>query len=202
MAVFRSRLCLLLTRELCRADPLETALEGIRGGVDCIQLREKNWTSRQLQEWGEELLAHIADHQVPLVVNDNLEVAMAIGAQGLHLGQEDMLLQDARRLAGDSLQIGISTHNLGQLEQAVNAQADYVGFGPIFPSETKGYSEGIGLAALIQARTATSLPILAIGGMTPENVSQIPSQIGLAVCAAICGSSDPKASANALLSGR
>jgi len=200
--VLRSRLCLLLTRELCRADPLETALEGIRGGVDCIQLREKKWSSRQLQEWGEELLAHIAEHQVPLVVNDNLEVAMAVGAQGLHLGQEDMSLQDARHLAGDSLHIGISTHSYEQLKRAEKEAADYVGFGPIFPSETKVFSEGIGLSALVRARAKTSIPILAIGGITPANASLIPQEVGLAVCAAICGSNDPRASASALLSGR
>ncbi len=177
-------------------------MEAIRGGADCIQVREKTWSSRQLQEWGEELQARLSDTGTKLVVNDNLEVAMALSADGVHLGQEDMLLQDARRLAGEQLAIGISTHDLEQLAEAEQNGANYVGFGPIFPSATKAYSQGLGLASLQEARSQSQLPILAIGGITPKNSGQLPKGLGMAVSSAICASEDPFATANDLLASR
>jgi thiamine-phosphate pyrophosphorylase len=186
------RLCLLLTRSLCRADPLEVVRLAVEGGVDCVQMREKEMSTAQRYHWGATLADLCRELQVPLIINDDVEVAMALGTEGVHLGQHDMPVLEARKLLGPDRWIGCSTHDLEQLDTAADFGADYAGFGPINPTGTKGYSRGLGDQALLQALLFARIPILAIGGIRPGNVARIPAQVGLAVSSAICAADDPR----------
>lgn len=192
------RLCLLLTRELCRGDPLATLAAAVRGGVDCVQLREKTASDREAFAWGTRVASACQAAGVPLVVNDRVELALALGARGVHLGQEDMHPEDARRILGPGAWIGWSTHDLEQVDEAVEWGVDYAGFGPVFATETKGHKEGLGADHLAAALAIARLPLLAIGGIGPENAWMIPEEAGIAASSAICAAREPEAAARAL----
>ncbi len=188
----RFRLCLLLTREACRLDPLETMRRAVAGGADLVQVREKDAAPRELLAWTCEVVALGRELGVPVVVDDDVAVARAAGAAGVHLGQDDLPPEAARRVLGPEALIGWSTHDLDQVEAAARSGAvDYVGFGPAFPTATKGYAAGLGPAAVAEAVAASPLPVLAIGGITPENRWRLPREAGVAVCAALCGAERP-----------
>lgn len=204
MSAPRFRLCLLLTRSLCRRPPLEVLAESVRGGADLVQLREKDCRASEFAAWTTEALAATRALGVPLVVNDSVEIALACGADGVHLGQEDLAPADARHLLGPRALIGWSTHGLAQLEEAARLRpaVDYVGFGPAFPTGTKGYEQGLGASQVRGAglrAAALGLPMLAIGGIRVENRAELGAGVGVAVSAALCGSADPRATAAALL---
>jgi len=188
----RSRLCLILTRDLCVLDPLHVVEEAVAGGVDMIQVREKNCSTADLFAWSRQVVALGQRLQVPVLINDSVEVAIATDASGVHLGQDDMLLADARTLLGENKLIGLSTHNREQLDDAALAGADYVGFGPVFATKTKGYVEGLGVEQLTAAAIFAQIPLLAIGGITVENAWMLCGKAGLAVSSAICSSHDPR----------
>lgn len=196
------RLCLVLTRSLCARPPLEVLETAVAGGADCVQLREKGATSRELFEWGKEVAAACARLRVPLVINDNVEVALALDARGVHLGQDDVHPDDARRLLGRERWIGHSTHDLEQLDEAADLEVDYAGFGPVFATATKGIEQGLGPEHLAAALAIARLPVVAIGGIAPENCWMIPQQAGIAVSSALCAAEDPQAVARALLQRR
>ena len=160
--------------------------EAVSEGVDYVQLREKEMTSAEMYAWGKELKAVTDELGVPLVGNDSVEVAMALGARGVHLGQDDMHPDDARKLVGADFWIGLSTHDLEQMDEAAELEVDYAGFGPVFATETKGYSQGLGPAFLAAAVAIARVPMVAIGGIQPETVRFIPEQCGIAVSSAIC----------------
>jgi thiamine-phosphate pyrophosphorylase len=137
-----------------------------------------------------------------LVVNDDLEAALAAGADAVHLGQDDLPIAEARRRAGDRLLIGISTHSLAQVEAAVAGGADYLGFGPIYPTGSKANPDPVvgldGLAAAVQV--AAPVPVVAIGGITPARAPAIASAGGHAACAisAVNRAADVRAAAAAM----
>ncbi len=184
------RLCLLLTQELCRADPLQTLREALAAGVDLVQVREKDMSPTELYHWGQKVLAIGRQQNVPILINDSVEVALALDADGVHLGQDDFPVDEARRLLGPDKLIGLSTHNLEQVEAAQGSAADYLGFGPVFPSPTKGYSQGLGPNALVAALCVSQLPLLAIGGIHGENAWKIPHSAGVAVSSALCSTKE------------
>ena len=194
------RLCLIITRSMCALEPERTIQEAVAGGVDLIQVREKDCSSADLLSWSEKVVALGEKLQVPVIINDSVEVAIAVNASGVHLGQDDMSIADARQLLGKNKLIGLSTHNLEQLDDAALAGADYVGFGPIFPTATKGYVKGIGVEQLTAAVVMSRLPMLAIGGITVENAWMVPGKAGIAVSSAICGSEEPGEIAHSLRS--
>ncbi|TAH39749.1 MAG: thiamine phosphate synthase [Planctomycetota bacterium] len=196
------RLCLLLTRAACAHPPLEVLEAAIAGGVDCVQLREKDARESALWTWGRELMQACDLLQVPLVVNDNVEAALALGARGVHLGQDDMHPDDARALLGRERWIGWSTHSLEQLDEAADLEVDYAGFGPVFATPTKGYERGLGPDHLAAALAIARVPVVAIGGITPENAWLVPEQAAIAVSSAICTAADPQAAAAALRASR
>ncbi len=197
------RLCFLLSRGLCGdRDPLAVLEAAVAGGVDCVQLREKEASLSDQHAWGRKLHRECRRLGVPLIVNDHLELALALGAEGVHLGQDDLHLDDARRLAGDQLWIGLSTHDLEQLDDAAELRADYAGFGPVFATETKGYEQGLGPEHLAAALAIARVPVVAIGGIHPDNAWMLPGQAGVAAASAIGLAEDPEAAARGLLSGR
>ncbi len=167
-----------------------------------MQIREKNWSAHRLLDWVREAHTLCRAAGVPLIVNDSVEVAVAAGADGVHLGQEDLAPAEARRILGPGKWIGWSTHDLEQLERAAQDTAvDYVGFGPAFATATKGISEGLGpdrvRSAAVRAAEA-GLPLLAIGGITVENRGLLGGNLGIAVSSALCRAADPEASARCL----
>jgi thiamine-phosphate diphosphorylase len=193
------RLCLILTRELCVLDPLRVAEEAVAGGVDMIQVREKDCSAAELLAWSCQVVELGLRLKVPVIINDSVEVAMASEASGVHLGQEDMPVADARQLLGKNKLIGLSTHDLEQLEDAALSGADYAGFGPVFATATKGYTQGLGAEKLTTAAIVSQIPLLAIGGIAVENAWMMPGKAGIAVSSAICSSKEPRKIAHALL---
>jgi thiamine-phosphate pyrophosphorylase len=147
----------------------------IAGGATLIQLRDKHAAPRDFYRQAKTALQIARKHNVRLIINDRVDVALALGADGVHLGQTDMPVETARRLFGEkSVIVGISTHNLAQAELAANMPVDYVAFGPIFNTSTKENPGPIqGLEALRAVRTIVSaLPVVAIGGITLANAEQ------------------------------
>jgi len=146
----------------------------IAGGATLIQLRDKHAAPRDLYRQAEAALQIARKHDVRLIINDRVDVALALGADGVHLGQTDMPAEAARRLLGERVIVGISTHNLEQARLAANMPVDYVAFGPIFKTSTKENPDPIaGLEALRGVRTIVgSLPVVAIGGITLANAGE------------------------------
>ncbi len=145
----------------------------ITGGGRVVQLRFKELPAKEFLDLALEAKRETARVGCLLIVNDRVDVAMAAGADGVHLGQEDLPLAAARRIMGRKI-IGISTHNLSQALEAQQGGADYIGFGPILGTRTKqtGYAPR-GLDMLREVRRAVSLPIVAIGGLSEENVREV-----------------------------
>ena len=146
----------------------------IAGGATLIQLRDKHAAPRDFYCQAEAALQIARKHNVRLIINDRVDVALALRADGVHLGQTDMPVEAARRLLGEGVIVGISTHNLAQAELAANMPVDYVAFGPIFKTSTKENADPIaGLEALRVVRaTAGTLPVVAIGGITLANAEE------------------------------
>lgn len=193
------RLCLLLTRALCLRPPLEVVRTAVAGGVDCVQLREKETSTAERLAWGRELLPVCREAGALLIVNDDVEVAAALDADGVHVGQDDLPVSDVRRLLPDGKLIGLSTHDVGQLEDAADLGVDYAGYGPVFATGTKGYTQGLGPESLLQALLVARVPLCAIGGITPANCGALPETVALAVSSALCAADEPDAVAAALL---
>ena len=186
------RLYLLLTESLCRLSWEEVARQALAGGVDIIQLREKSLNDAELLRRARLLRELTRDAGALLIINDRIDIALLSDADGVHLGQEDLPLPDARKLGGDLL-IGVSTHSIDQLRTSVEDGAGYVGLGPTFPTSTKTFDQFAGLAYLRAASTETALPSFAIGGITQNNMAQV-VETGvnrIAVSGVICSADSP-----------
>ncbi|HXT64792.1 MAG TPA: thiamine phosphate synthase, partial [Pyrinomonadaceae bacterium] len=143
----------------------------IDGGATLIQLREKNGAPKDFIRHAEEALAIAHQNKVRIIINDRVDVALALNADGVHLGQSDMPVEAARKLLGPRSTIGFSTHNLAQIEDAIALPADYIAFGPIFATHTKSDHEPVvGLDQLREIRHRLGdQPLVAIGGITEQN---------------------------------
>lgn len=175
--------------------------EAIAGGVTCVQLREKDCSTRQFIAEARLAQAVTRAAGIPLIINDRLDVAQAIGADGLHLGQQDMAIADARRLVGTTMIIGISVESIEDAVQAEQAGADYLGVSPVFVTTTKkDAAPPLGLAGLRQIRQAVRLPLVAIGGIHVDNAAEViaAGADGLAVVSAIVAAPCPRSAAAAL----
>ncbi|QDU72439.1 thiamine phosphate synthase [Mucisphaera calidilacus] len=195
------RLCLLLTESACRRR-WEEVLEGaLAGGVDCVQVREKAMGGAALLERVRAVIGVCRPREVSVIVNDRLEVALAAGADGVHLGQEDLPLGAARQIVGQGLMVGISTTNLEQAGAAVAGGADYVGLGPMYESTTKAKPTIAGPAYLRAYVRRHGLAHLAIGGVTAARMPELLAAgvRGVAVCAEVAGAEDPEAAARGLV---
>jgi thiamine-phosphate pyrophosphorylase len=174
----------------------------IRGGATAVQLRDKQATTRELVELGRALLEVTRPAGVPLIVNDRIDVALAIDADGAHVGQDDMPAPLARRLLGPDRVLGVSA---GTVEEALQAQrdgADYVGTGDVYGTPTKADAGvPIGIAGLAEVVRAVSIPVVAIGGIQAENAAETvrAGAAGIAVVSAVIGAPDPEAAARQLV---
>jgi thiamine-phosphate pyrophosphorylase len=159
-----------------------------------LQLRAKGGTARAMHAAAQRLLAMCREAGVPFCVNDRLDVALAAGADAVHLGQDDLPLADARRVRAQvgrpDLVIGFSTHNHAQAVAAAEAGADYIGFGPVFGTATKANPDPtVGLALLAEVCAAVRVPVVAIGGITLDNVNEV-ARAGAAAAAVIAAVSN------------
>jgi thiamine-phosphate pyrophosphorylase len=181
-------------------DPVALADAVLAAGVRWLQLRHKDATTRDLADLARRVLARTRAAGGLLIVNDRLDVALAVGADGVHLGQDDLSAADARRLA-PGLVIGVSTHGLEQARQAGTDAADYVAMGSIYPTGSKARFELVGVDALRRVRPHVRGPLVAIGGITPERVPEVMAAgaDGVAVISAVGAAPDPRAAAAAFL---
>ncbi len=189
------RLCLLLTTELCvHHQPLDVLKQALEAGVDCVQVREKHMPDGQLLTHLLQVIELTQETRAAVIVNDRVDLALLSGADGVHLGQTDMPIRTARKLAGHHLIIGQSTENLKQADQAIAEGADYLGLGPMFTTSTKHKSRIAGPSYVTQFREKyPHMPHLAIGGINADNVNQViaAGAQGVAVSSAICGAENP-----------
>jgi thiamine-phosphate pyrophosphorylase len=143
-------------------------------GVQLIQLRHKSSPPAVVCAESKSLLSHLASRGVRLIVNDRPDIAAIAGAGGVHVGQDDLPVEEARKICGPSRWVGVSTHNLEQLREADRTSADYIAVGPIFPTATKGNPDPVvGVEFVRAARSLTRKPLVAIGGITAESAEQV-----------------------------
>jgi thiamine-phosphate pyrophosphorylase len=180
-----ARLYVLLTAALCRTDWYATAEATIAGGADCIQLREKDLPDGELLRRARRLRALTRDHGVLLAINDRPDIARLVGADLIHVGQDDLAVRDVRHIAGAALLVGKSTHTIEQFDAARVEDPDYLAVGPMFASATKPQDHIAGPATLAAVRDRTPLPLVAIGGIDADNVAAVCA--AGADCVAICG---------------
>ncbi|MFO0801175.1 MAG: thiamine phosphate synthase [Gemmataceae bacterium] len=195
-----ARLYVLLTGSQCAAALDWTIAQAAAGGATVFQLREKELPDAELIARARDVRRWTRQANALFVVNDRPDIARLVGADGVHVGQDDLPVADARRVVGPDVFVGVSTHNVAQLRQAVLDGADYLGVGPTFPSRTKVFDEFPGLAFVRAAAAETSLPVFALGGVGPANVASVVAA-GLrriAVSAAVCQADDPEAVARIL----
>ena len=174
MALKLPPLYAILDPEQTRGRPAQRVLAALlEAGVSILQLRVKSLPPVDFLELAKQARAVTRAHGCKLIINDRVDIALACGADGVHLGQDDLPLSAGRKLMGQKI-IGISTHDLDQARAAERAGADYIGFGPMFGTRTKatGY-EARGPEMLQQIRRAVTLPIVAIGGITEDNVQEV-----------------------------
>ena len=144
-------------------------------GFTIVQLREKNLSPVEFYREAEQAIALARRHSLKIIINDRVDIALALKADGVHLGQDDLPVEAARRLLGNDVVIGLSTHNLAQALHAAGLPLDYLGIGPIFPTDTKeSANPAVGLAGLAAVRHAVSgIPLVAIGGINATNRDQV-----------------------------
>jgi thiamine-phosphate pyrophosphorylase len=198
------RLCVILSEIACIHHPwLAVAEQAIKGGADCIQLREKRLHDRDILSRLRTLVELCRPHQVSVIMNDRPDLALLGNADGVHVGQLDLPVPDVRRLVGFQLIVGVSTSNREEAKRAATDGADYVGVGPMFSSMTKEKPVvGPGhLKRFLEDPECARLPHLAISGIRPDNVDTLAALgcKGVAVCSAVCGSSDPAHACRELL---
>jgi len=180
----------------------EVVLAAVRGGVTCVQLREKEGSTRELLELALRIREPLRDAGIPLIINDRLDIAMAAGADGVHLGQKDLPLEKAREIAPKGMIIGISAESVEDAAQAEAGGADYVGVSPVFLTPTKrDTARPQGLEGVRRFRESVGIPVVGIGGINRSNAGEVirAGADGVAVVSAIMSAPDPERAARELL---
>lgn len=199
MNVEALRLCLVTDRSLsCGRTLVDVAAAAVRGGVTMVQLREKTATTREFLEEARALKALLDPLGIPLVINDRVDIALAIDAAGVHVGQKDMPVGLVRAMMGPDKIIGLSITNDEQLARPDAALPDYLGMGPLYAQSTKAdASTPLGVEGFRRLRAGTGKPVVAIGGLKAENSARVlaAGADGLAVVSAIVGAPDVEAAA-------
>ena len=195
-ARFQPRVCVLLTESLCKLPWMVVLRGALDGGADMIQVREKNMSDRDLVARVKQIMDVARPANARVMVNDRVDIALASGADGVHLGTGDLSIRAARKIAGTNLLIGASTHNAAEALAAVTEGADVCGVGAIFATQLKPDRSpcGVGLVADF-IRHYPNAPHLAIGGISAQNIEQLTAVgcRGVAVSGAVCGASNPAA---------
>jgi thiamine-phosphate pyrophosphorylase len=195
-------LYLVTDRGLARGrSTLDIVKAAVLGGVTCVQLREKECPTLEFIEQAMAIKIFLSAEGIPLIINDRLDVAQAINADGVHLGQTDMPLNMARAIVEDSMIIGISAESLEDAVEAEKGGADYLGVSPIYATPTKtDTAPPLGLEGLRQIRAAVNIPLVGIGGLNRDNAAEAirNGADGVAVVSAIVAAEDPQAAAGEL----
>lgn len=181
------------TREIVQA--------AVRGGVTCVQLREKTCDTREFIEQALFIKDFLMANHIPLIINDKIDVAKAVEADGVHLGQSDMSFNMAKAILKDSMIIGISAESIEDAIQAEKDGADYIGVSPIFATPTKtDTAPPLGLNGLLEIRKAVKIPLVGIGGLNKKNAGDVIKNgaDGIAVVSAIVAADDPEKAAKEL----
>lgn len=153
---------------------IEIAKRVLAGGAKIVQLRGKGFSSKELLEQAIEISALASEAGALFIVNDRADIALLSGADGVHLGQDDLPIGEARKILGRDKLIGISTHSIEQALKAEQEGTDYIGFGPVFGTKTKADAEEAkGIPALANVKRRVSIPVIAIGGITLENLREV-----------------------------
>ena len=184
-------------------DLLDIINLSIQGGVTCVQLREKTLHTRDFVQLAKQLKSMLSSLSIPLIINDRLDIAMACKADGVHFGQSDMPIGDARRIVGRSMIIGVSAESVEDAVIAEREGADYIGLSPVYQTPTKtDTAPPLGLAGVTRIRQAVKIPAVAIGGINQSNAASVieAGADGIAVVSAIICAQDPKSAARELLS--
>jgi thiamine-phosphate pyrophosphorylase len=199
---FDLSLYLVLDPDLCGPmGMVETTRAAVAGGVTMVQLRDKHASTAEMIETGRALQAVLAGTGVPLVVNDDVEAAIALDADGLHVGQDDCDARSARARIGSDMILGVSVETEALAAALDPAIVDYAGVGPVFSTATKpDHKEPIGLGGLARLVAASPVPTVAISGLKAEHAASVlaAGADGLAVVSAICGKPDPRRAAMAI----
>lgn len=195
-------LYVVLDRTAARGRDLDEILDrAADGGCRMVQLREKEWPSGRLLPLARRLRDRCRERGVTFIVNDRVDLALAVEADGVHLGQEDLPAPVARDLLRPGMILGVSTHSVAQARAAQAAGADYIAVGSMYPTRTKPDFELVGPALIEQLRPEVRVALVGIGGITPANVEAVirAGADGVAVISAVCGADDPAAAAQAFL---
>lgn len=169
----------------------------LQGGVTLVQYRGKDKSGYFLYQEAKELKQLCDKYNVPLIINDRIDIALLVGAAGVHLGQDDIPCREARKILGSEFIIGVSAHNVQEAQQAVADGADYLGSGAVFGSQTKTDVNTLGLDNLKKICTSVNIPVVGIGGITSDNYGEVlkAGACGAAVVSGILGAYDIKAAA-------
>jgi len=196
---FDPRLYLVTDRGLSLGRPIEAVVEAaVRGGVTAVQLREKSSPPDEFLKSAARLKIVLDRAEIPLIINDSVEIAAASGAAGVHLGQSDTSIMEPRRKLGPGAIIGLSVETLEQAEAAAGLDLDYLGVSPVFSTPTKkNAGPAWGLDGLRHLRARTRFPLVAIGGINASNAASVlaAGSDGLALVSAICSAPDPESAA-------
>ena len=193
---------LVTDRGLCGGRPLEEiVIQALKGGISFVQLREKEISTRSFVEEAGRIKELLEPYKVPLIINDRVDVAVACGAEGVHIGQEDMPYEVVRKIMGEKAIIGLSVETWEDVVASQKLDVSYVGISPVFATPTKTDTKGAwGLEGLARIRAFSRHPLVAIGGINESNVREIvvAGVECIAVVSAICAAPDPEAVASRL----
>ncbi|MGE7760941.1 thiamine phosphate synthase [Peribacillus sp. NPDC097895] len=192
----------LVTEESIAIEKLTKIIaESVSGGVSIVQLREKNNSSLSFYKKAVALKQLLNEMSIPLIINDRVDIALAVGADGIHIGQDDLPLPVVKQMVPDHMIIGVSVSTLEEAQRAERNGADYIGVGSVFPTKTKQDATLMAIGDLEEICRSVSIPAVAIGGITADNISLLSDRglAGTAVVSAIMNADNPKNASEFLL---
>lgn len=185
--MYLNGICFITDKSSCGPTPYETVFTVLKAGISFIQHRQKEGTRREIYEEAAKLRKLTRYFNATLIINDHADIAIAVDADGVHLGQDDLPFAEARKIMGKKI-IGVSTHDLDQAKVAEAMGADYIGFGPVFETKTKDAGKPKGVDNLKLITQNVSIPVVAIGGINIDNIASVmhAGADAVAVASAIC----------------
>lgn len=192
----------LVTEESIAIEELTKIIaQSVSGGVSIVQLREKNNSSLSFYEKASALKQLLNELSIPLIINDRVDIALAVGADGIHIGQDDLPLPVVKKMVPEDMIVGVSVSTLEEALEAERNGADYIGVGSVFPTKTKQDATLMALEDLGEICRGVSIPAVAIGGITADNISALSDSglSGTAVVSAIMNAENPKTASESLL---
>ncbi|MEX6700040.1 thiamine phosphate synthase [Peribacillus frigoritolerans] len=192
----------LVTEESIAIEELTKIIaQSVSGGVSIVQLREKNNSSLSFYEKASALKQLLNELSIPLIINDRVDIALAVGADGIHIGQDDLPLPIVKKMVPEDMIVGVSVSTLEEALEAERNGADYIGVGSVFPTKTKQDATLMALEDLGEICRGVSIPAVAIGGITADNISALSDSglSGTAVVSAIMNADNPKTASESLL---